>query len=39
VTFAVSWASNTGQSGTLPAVTRSSVVTVQVGEIQAIGTR
>jgi hypothetical protein len=39
VTFTVAWSSNTGQGGTLPAVSRSSAVTVQVGEIQAIGTR
>ena len=39
VAFVVSWSSNTGQGGTLPAVTRSSSVAVRVGEIQAIGTR
>lgn len=39
VTFAVSWSSNTGQGGTLPGVSCSSGVAVQVGEIQAIGTR
>jgi hypothetical protein len=39
VTLAVSWSSNTGQGGTLPAVSRSSAVAVRVGEIQAIGTR
>jgi hypothetical protein len=39
VTFAVSWSSNTGQGGTLPAISRTSEVAVRVGEIQAIGTR
>lgn len=38
VSFEVSWASNTGQGGALPAITRSSSRTVQVGEIQAVET-
>lgn len=39
VTFDVSWSSNAGDGGTLPAITRTSSVDVEVGEIQAIGTR
>ncbi|KAA0235950.1 MAG: hypothetical protein EDR02_01995 [Actinobacteria bacterium] len=39
VTFEVSWASNATGGGTLPEITRSSALDVEVGEIQAIGTR
>ncbi|HWL41518.1 MAG TPA: hypothetical protein VNQ73_01145 [Ilumatobacter sp.] len=39
VEFEVAWSSNVGQAGTLPTITRSASQTVQVGEIQAIGTR
>ncbi len=39
VTLEVSWTSNATGGGTLPAVTRSSTIAVEVGEIQAIGTR
>jgi hypothetical protein len=39
VTFEVSWSTNAGGGGTLPAITRTSSLGVQVGEIQAIGTR
>jgi hypothetical protein len=38
VELAIDWTSNTGQGGTLPAISRTSTVAVQVGEIQAIGT-
>lgn len=39
VTFEVSWSSNVAAGGTLPGITRTSLVDVEVGEIQAIGTR
>lgn len=39
VTLEVSWTSNAAAGGTLPAISRSSTVDVEVGEIQAIGTR
>ena len=39
VTLEVSWTSNVTGGGTLPAITRSSTLAVEVGEIQAIGTR
>lgn len=39
VTIEVSWTSNATGGGTLPAITRSSTIAVEVGEIQAIGTR
>lgn len=39
VTLEVSWTSNATGGGTLPAITRSSTLDVEVGEIQAIGTR
>jgi hypothetical protein len=39
VRLEIRWASNTGQGGTLPAITRSTSTSVEVGEIQAIGTR
>lgn len=39
VTLEVSWTSNATGGGTLPSITRTSVVEVEVGEIQAIGTR
>lgn len=39
VTLDVSWTSNATGGGTLPAITRSSTIAVEVGEIQAIGTR
>ena len=39
VTLEVSWTSNAAAGGTLPAITRSSTLAVEVGEIQAIGTR
>lgn len=39
VTLEVSWTSNATGGGTLPAITRSSTLAVEVGEIQAIGTR
>ena len=39
VTLEVSWTSNATGGGTLPAITRSSTIAVEVGEIQAIGTR
>jgi hypothetical protein len=35
----VTWSSNTGQGGTLPAISRSSTQPVTVSEIQAVGTR
>lgn len=38
VEFEISWTSNTGQGGTLPAISRTSVMVVEVGEIQAVGT-
>lgn len=38
VTLEVTWTSNVGEGGTLPALSRSSSRTVEVGEIQAIGT-
>ena len=38
VTFEVTWTSNLGPGGTLPAITRTSSVDAEVGEIQAIGT-
>ena len=38
VTFEVSWSSNASDGGALPAITRTSTVDVEVGEIQAIGT-
>lgn len=39
VTLEVSWTSNATGGGTLPAITRSSTLDIEVGEIQAIGTR
>lgn len=39
VTFAVAWSSNAAAGGVLPAITRTSTLDVEVGEIQAIGTR
>lgn len=39
VTFEITWTSNVGAGGTLPAITRTSNVSVDVGEIQAIGTK
>ncbi|WCO67943.1 hypothetical protein PO878_04300 [Iamia majanohamensis] len=39
VTFEVSWTSNIADGGTLPAISRTSTLEVEVGEIQAIGTR
>ena len=39
VTLEVSWTSNAAGGGTLPVITRSSTIAVEVGEIQAIGTR
>lgn len=39
VEFEVSWSSNAGGGGALPAITRTSTLNVEVGEIQAIGTR
>lgn len=39
VTLEVSWTSNATGGGTLPAISRSSTLDVEVGEIQAIGTR
>ena len=39
VTLEVSWTSNAAGGGALPAITRSSTLDVEVGEIQAIGTR
>jgi hypothetical protein len=39
VSLEVTWTSNAAGGGTLPAITRTSTVTVDVGEIQAIGTR
>jgi hypothetical protein len=39
VTFEVSWTSNLSPGGTLPVITRTQRLEVQVGEIQAIGTR
>lgn len=38
ITFEVSWSSNAGPGGALPAISRTSSVEVEVGEIQAIGT-
>lgn len=38
VTLEVTWTSNTGAGGTLPAISRTSSLEVEVGEIQAIGT-
>lgn len=38
VTFEVTWGANTGQGGTLAAISRSQSRSVQVGEIQAIET-
>lgn len=38
VQFDVSWTSNIGQGGTLPAIARTSTQSVVVGEIQAVGT-
>lgn len=38
VTLEVSWTSNIGAGGTLPAISRSSSIEVVVGEIQAVGT-
>lgn len=38
VTLEVSWTSNAAAGGTLPSITRTSAVEVEVGEIQAIGT-
>jgi hypothetical protein len=38
VTLEVTWTSNTGAGGALPAITRTSTLDVEVGEIQAIGT-
>ncbi len=39
VTLEVSWTSNASGGGTLPAISRTSTLEVEVGEIQAIGTR
>lgn len=39
VTFEVSWTSNVTDGGSLPAISRTSTLDVDVGEIQAIGTR
>lgn len=39
VRMEVSWSSNTGQGGTLPAISRSSTQPVTVSEVQAVGTR
>lgn len=39
VTFEVTWSSNATVGGTLPTITRTSTMVVEVGEIQAIGTR
>lgn len=39
VTFEVTWTSNVGDGGTLPTISRTSNLEVDVGEIQAIGTR
>lgn len=39
VEFDVAWESNVGQSGTLSTISRSTSQAVQVGEIQAVGTR
>jgi hypothetical protein len=39
VTLEVAWTSNTGQSGTLPNITRTATQPVRVSEIQAIETR
>ena len=38
VRLEVTWTSNIGAGGTLPAITRSSARAVEVGEIQAVGT-
>lgn len=38
VEFEVTWTSNIGAGGTLPAISRGSSRTVEVGEIQAVGT-
>lgn len=38
VTFAVSWTSNAAAGGTLAGITRASTASVEVGEIQAVGT-
>lgn len=38
VSFAVGWTSNVAGGGALPGITRTSTVSVEVGEIQAIGT-
>lgn len=39
ITLEVTWTSNSGAGGTLPEITRTSTIEVEVGEIQAIGTR
>ncbi|MCZ7537385.1 MAG: hypothetical protein M5T61_16725 [Acidimicrobiia bacterium] len=39
VRFEITWTSNAPFGGTLPAITRTSTLDVEVGEIQAIGTR
>jgi len=39
VTLEITWTSNAPFGGTLPAITRTSTLDVEVGEIQAIGTR
>lgn len=39
VTFEVSWTSNVTGGGTLPGISRTSSLDVEVGEIQAIGTQ
>lgn len=39
VHFEIAWTSNMGIGGELPAISRSSSVPVEVGEIQAVGTR
>jgi enoyl reductase len=39
VRMEVTWSSNTGQGGTLPAISRSSTQPVTVSEILAVGTR
>lgn len=39
VEFELGWSSNVGESGVLPVISRTGSQVVQVGEIQAIGTR
>ncbi len=38
VSFEITWASNTGQSGTLPAISRTASRQVEVGQVQALET-